>query len=145
MVNNDVTNEPNINDLIEKGTENTLTLSNTNINSKNEDCEIIYPIQNILRQHYRPLLLRYCKKITLSDVAFIKYKYKPKSLSYDLYGGTELWHLILWLNDMITVTEFTKKELVLLEPSAISVINNILEKEENNINLNREDPIKKMN
>ena len=61
-------------------------------------------------------------KIPINDF-FIKYKkeldsivlyynvpqsmfYKPKSLSYELYGTTELWLAILRLNEMRNITEF---------------------------------------
>lgn len=81
-----------------------------------------------LRNFYETLLVGdidnpdHIFKIPMSDF-FVKYKreldsivqfysvpqsmfYKPKSVSYELYGTTELWLALLRLNEMRNITEF---------------------------------------
>ena len=43
-----------------------------------------------------------------------KYFYKPKLLCYDVYNNTELYFVILLINDMADVKEFTKPVLRML-------------------------------
>lgn len=45
------------------------------------------------------------------------YFYKPKSLSYELYGTTELWLSILRLNNMKNITEFHQPIIKIYNPS----------------------------
>ena len=44
--------------------------------------------------------------VKLNDKEFRKYMYKPKLLSYDIYGNPELYFIILLINDMADVKEF---------------------------------------
>jgi hypothetical protein len=135
----DTTTINNIRDFVELGMENSLTLSNTNIYCEKDD--VVIPFQNIFRESYRPIILRYCKKVKLSDDAFDYYKYKPKTFSYNLYGTVDLWHLILWLNDMTSILQFTKQELIALDPSALDILATILKQQENYLIDNKENPI----
>jgi len=76
--------------------------------------------------------------VTLSDEEKSKYRYNPKLMSFDVYGTTELWFLILWANELYSSTEFT------LETNRLIMYNStILEKLERIIDLNYE--IKKEN
>ena len=76
--------------------------------------------------------------VTLSDEEKSKYRYNPKLMSFDVYGTTELWFLILWANELYSSTEFT------LETNRLTMYNStILEKLERIIDLNHE--IKKEN
>ena len=45
------------------------------------------------------------------------YFYKPKSVSYELYGTTELWLSILRLNNMKNITEFHQPIIKIYNPS----------------------------
>lgn len=45
--------------------------------------------------------------------------YKPKTLSMDIYGTTEMWLPILHLNEMITVAEFHKPIIKVYSPNTI--------------------------
>lgn len=53
--------------------------------------------------------------IRLSDLEYIKYKFKPKLLSYDIYGSTELFFIILIINNICNVKEFDFRELKMLK------------------------------
>jgi hypothetical protein len=60
------------------------------------------------------------------------YMYKPKMLSEELYGTTELWDTILLLNNNISVSEFKpEKGIYIYDPNRLkSFINEILIMEE---------------
>lgn len=55
----------------------------------------------------------YCVSVELTDEQLTKYKYRPKLLCYDLYGNGELHFIILLMNDMYSVKQFSKKKLLL--------------------------------
>ena len=141
MTSNNVDTIYTIDELIEMGKENSLTLQNTNIFAHDKASDITYPIQNVFRDAYRPLLLRYCRRIELDDASLNHYKYNPKLMSFDLYGGVELWYLILWMNNMTSVTQFNRKYLILFNPNYLSVLANILNNEDENLYNNHKQPI----
>ena len=49
-----------------------------------------------------------CVNVSLNQAQQFKYFYKPKLLCYDIYGNPELYYIILLINDMADVKEFTK-------------------------------------
>jgi hypothetical protein len=59
--------------------------------------------------------------IVFSDNDFRKYKFQPKKLSLVIYQTTELWSLLLKINNMASILEFTKNRI--LAPSAAVVFN----------------------
>ena len=50
------------------------------------------------------------------------YFYKPKLLCYDMYGNPELYFIILLLNDMADVKEFTKPKIKMLRKDHMSML-----------------------
>lgn len=54
-------------------------------------------------------------KCKLSTEEFQKYQYNPKRLCSDLYGTTEVYFVILAINDMASVRDFDKKILYLMK------------------------------
>lgn len=87
------------------------------------------PIQNIFTVDYFPELLALSKRVVLSADEIVKYRYKPKLLSYDIYNTTELYYLILRLNNLYNIKDFTiAKGYLNLVPSetlaeALTIIN----------------------
>lgn len=67
---------------------------------------IEYIIKNIIDDYYNELD-DLAKTIKFADWAVKKYRYNPKLLSYDLYKTTRLWHMILRLNGLANVHEFS--------------------------------------
>lgn len=72
-----------------------------------------YDTYNILTDYIDEIRDEYCLRVVLNDKQMEKYKYKPKLLCYDIYGNTELAFIILFINDMSSVKEFTKKTLLM--------------------------------
>lgn len=52
----------------------------------------------------------------------LAYFYKPKLLCYDIYGNPELYFVILLINDMADVKEFTKPVIKMLKKEYMSQI-----------------------
>lgn len=116
-------------------TYSNLSLLIRSISNKN----IIYSYDNIIYSYLDELKM-ICYNIEMSDEEFRKYKYKPKLLSYDLYGATGLYFIILAINGInyIDIKAFDKKKLIL--PKAIdlaNIITTIYNAETNYINSNR--------
>jgi hypothetical protein len=106
-----------------------------------EDCEgIKFPIQNIL-DDYEDELESVCKSVELSDEQASKYKYKPKLLAYDIYGNPELYFIILMVNGICNMKEFTleNKVVKLISKRVLSeVLRQIYKSEKSQIELYNE-------
>lgn len=72
-----------------------------------------YCSYNVISDYVDDIRKDYCSNVSLSDSEFIKYKYKPKLLAYDIYNNAELGTLILIINDMYSVRQFSKKKILL--------------------------------
>lgn len=70
---------------------------------------------------YIPELKNACITVELSKEEQNAYFYKPKLLCYDVYGNPELYFIILLLNDMADVKEFTKSNILMLKKSHMSM------------------------
>lgn len=77
--------------------------------------------------------------VRLTESEFSKYKFNPKALSYYLYGTTELWFLILRLNEMYSATEFNVNPIKLYNNNILSKISEIINREEDRININEDE------
>ena len=88
---------------------------------------------------YYPKILAVCYDRTFNDLEFLQYKFQPKKYCYDEYGTTELWSLLLKINNMTSAMEFTKKTIKVFDGDRlIEILNDILILEANNITLNKE-------
>jgi hypothetical protein len=101
-----------------------------NIESTVYNREINVPFSSIINK-YRHYLNSIVSRIDLSPKEQEKYIYKPKMLSEDLYGTTELWDSILILNDCVSVTDFKPVNVFVYDPRQFkSFINEIMLLEE---------------
>lgn len=94
-----------------------------------------FPFSSIINK-YKDFLYNIIIEIELNDEEFEIYQYKPKMLSEDLYGTTELWDSILILNNATTVAEFNSKKIKLYDPKKFKKYLNeimLLEEELGNI------------
>ena len=89
---------------------------------------------------YMHFVKKECILVSFKSTSAKKYAYKPKSLAYSFYGNTELYTLILRLNHIYSVSEFTEEKLMggLIIPTTgiISLLDEVLIKEKNPINRN---------
>jgi hypothetical protein len=77
---------------------------------------IQFAVGNIVTDDYFPELKAKAVKVYLSDKEIQKYKYRPKMLAYDVYDNTELYYIILRINDLYNTKDFnlSKKYVYLL-------------------------------
>ena len=52
----------------------------------------------------------------------LKYKYRPDYLSYDYYGTTILWQMLMYVNSIFSVEEFDLIKVVIPSLDAITFI-----------------------
>ena len=104
----------------------------TVINYKNE---IEITDENILSKY--DTIIMDCTYRTEIDSKFF---YKPELLAKQMYGTVDLWYLVLWVNKMSSMYEFNKKYIYVFNPSKISVLNDLIELERENLATSQESP-----
>lgn len=74
-----------------------------------ENSELVYSIDNIIYT-YMDELKDAMKVVTVTLDQKIKYAYKPKLLSFDVYGSVECYFVLLALNGKCNLKEFDLEE-----------------------------------
>ena len=92
---------------------------------------LVAPCLTILDK-YRFYILENCAKRRLEK----KYFYRPDYLSYDEYGTTNWWYLILYINDIPTLQDFTREDILVPNFDCISRLSEISTEEKQNNLLN---------
>lgn len=114
-----------------------LSYSHFHLKSKiNSDSGNIIVNTEFIPTKYFDLIKRDAKTITLSDIDFMEYKFQPKKYCYDRLGSVELWPILLRLNNMCSATEFVYKTFKVPGSNIMSILNEILILESNNIDKN---------
>lgn len=78
---------------------------------------IQFAVGNLVTDDYYPELKAKCVRVHLSDDDIMKYKYRPKMLAYDIYDNTELYYVILRVNDLYNVKDFNLSKKYIYLPS----------------------------
>lgn len=139
MINNKTSAEYLIGSFASKGSQNSLTTDNTSL--KAEVGGRVFATSNILSGKYRGVIFENSFELSLDDdKLFEMYRFKPKLLSMRLYGTTDLWHMILWLNNMTSASQFSRRKIIVFNPDSMDVLNRIVEKERLPLLRNRENP-----
>jgi hypothetical protein len=136
-----------IQDVISAGKELKLCnreLSLKSVLTNSNDEKFIINITNVFEQYYE-ILLENTVIVTLTDEEYLKYRFKPKVLSFDLYGTIELHYLLLRLNHVYSVINFDFTELRVFNTNIIDLLNEILVLENDNLIGNEVDVIKEIN
>ena len=81
------------------------------IHNMETNINIRVPYSSIISK-YKDYLKAIILEVDLDAKEQIKYSYKPKTLSQDLYGTTELWDTILLLNECKSVIDFKLEDKV---------------------------------
>lgn len=79
------------------------------------------PIKNVVEDYLEDLDAAYVE-VELSDEDMRRYKYKPKILCYDIYGAPELYFIVMRMNGIYSMKDFTKRKLKLLKPAAMNTL-----------------------
>lgn len=76
--------------------------------------------------------------LELTDKEYMKYRFQPKMFCNDIYGTTELWGLLLKINNFNSIAEFNRKKIKVFGNNIFNVLNEILINEKENILKNNE-------
>lgn len=98
----------NLEDFIALRNTDTATYYNLSIIEKIDGVEHLY--WNLVDDYLEHLPVSVVK---LDDDQFLKYRYHPDLLAYDVYGSTQLDFIVLALNDMVDPKEFCRKKIYL--------------------------------
>lgn len=96
-----------------------ISYSATDIDSEGNKVHVSFvsPFLNVLEK-YRYYLYANSVTKTLNK----KYFYRPDYVSYDEYGSTNHWALILFINDIASIDEFTPDSILVPRLSAIEAL-----------------------
>lgn len=72
-----------------------------------------YVVKSVIND-YMYELKQATQKVILDESQELKYFYRPKLLSYDIYNTTELYYVILLLNNICNIKEFCINPLLML-------------------------------
>lgn len=101
--------------------------------------DMVYAIDNIIYTYMDELkALKKC--VVVSSEEKMKYAYKPKLLAFDLYGSVETYFVILALNGMCNLKEFTLEQnrFYALTPSdMVNIMNSIYNADRDYLSKNR--------
>ena len=119
---------------------NALAISNANINYHKvlaaDGDKVVIKFESLLTQ-YRYFLKKHIVILTLTDEQYLNYRFKPKSLSYDLYGTIEMASMLLSINNVVSVSEFDFKKVKVFDSGIKDFINEVLNKEKAKITANK--------
>ena len=91
-------------DFVLVGEDSTITYSNLSMQEKAGN--IAFPLFNVI-DDYLDELIAASQEVDLTEDNKYKYKYRPKLLCEHLYGNGELYFIILLINGLCNMKEFT--------------------------------------
>lgn len=92
--------------------------------------------ESSLLSKYRNELAQYLERRHLDSTEYQKYRFNPKRFSYDVYGTTELWFMILHANELYTINQFDLTDVWYYNPGVFQVVTRALDLEMPFTNLN---------
>lgn len=101
--------------------------------------ELLYCIDNVIYT-YMDEMKKKRKIVSVTESERIKYAYKPKLLTYDVYGSTELFFILLALNGMCNMKQFDlieRKFFALTPQDCAQFMSDIYNAEGDYLKLNR--------
>ena len=105
--------------------------------ANNVENPILYAEHNVIYDYEEEFKLL-SQTIEMTDSEYHKYRFKPKLLAYDLYGSTELFFTILYINGMYNIKDFDRKTIKLIsKKNMVDLLEAIYNAERNYITTNR--------
>ena len=97
----------------------------------------IYIVAHNIFNDYKDEILEESVIITFNSKEYNRYMFEPRLLAYDIYGYTDLFFIIMLLNDVNNVKDFNFKSVTLLHPSKINLLGKIINAEKSYISKNK--------
>ena len=127
-------NYSSIESSLRAASDNILTIEN--LSHKVNFCNEFYVYdENILKQ-YKNYLSNFCIWLAIPE----NYYYKPELVAKKIYGSVDLWYLVLWFSNIPSAMEFNQDPIRVFNPSSISVLNSIINKNRKAIRWNHKFP-----
>jgi len=133
----DITTTHTVEEFIEQGSVSTsITYDKLLYKAKSSDGDIV-SLYNVLSDYYDELM-SISVLATMNEKHYQEFMYKPKLLSYWLYGTTELFFVLLLLNNISNAKQFDFKTLRIIKPEDLpQVLSYIYATEQPNLLRNR--------
>ena len=97
-------------------------------------------IDHNLFDEYMELIEPLAVDVDLTDDEFIRYRYAPDLVAYDVYNSVQLDYFVLALNNMVDPKEFDKRKIKLIKASFLSeIVNEIIKTNTGYLQQNRRD------
>lgn len=109
-----------VEEFINSGKNVTIDYINFSFLSKLQNGTVV-SVLNVVNDYIEELR-NACVTVELTQAQQYAYFYKPKLLCYDIYGSPELYYVILLINDMADVKEFTKPRIKMLRKEHMSML-----------------------
>lgn len=138
MLNKGIKNKSSLSALVKYGKKLTISHSAMHLKSKLtfDDNNVIINFHSFIDEYMdfiKPILINY----TLTDSEYEKYIYQPKLFCLDNYGDAELWSILLKVNNMTSIMDFDRKDLVLFTDEIFDILSEILILESDDIRDNK--------
>ena len=114
----------NIDEYIRAGQKLSFSHENAMLTYKLNDTTVV-PMRGMLHK-YHGALRQYIIEHEFTDREYERYRCQPKLLCREMYGTPELWADILFLNNMTSCTEFTKRKIKMYSTLIIDAVSEIL-------------------
>lgn len=116
-------------DFVVAGEEETITYHNLSLIEKAGTIE--FPIFNVI-DDYIDDITALSEEIMVNDNIRAKYMYRPRLLCEDLYGNGELYYIILLLNGICNIKEFTMEnnKLIIISKDHLKEVLKLIYKSE---------------
>lgn len=99
----------------------------------------LFNIEENVSNNFKEFLSSMEATWTFNNDEYRKYICNPWYLSNDLYGTTELWFMLLHVNEMYSATEFTKRTIKYYKTDILKYINEIRAVQDNYLRDNKAD------
>lgn len=106
---------------VDSKSSNDISYYSMSLLEKDPNTNIEYDVFNVVSD-YMNELKKMSHSVTLSETEYYTYRFKPKLLAKYLYGNTELYFIILWLNDMWSVKDFNLRTIKLIKNTELSEV-----------------------
>lgn len=126
---------------INLGKQNSLNLSNNVNYIKYQNTDRVIPVDGIFSQKYRDHLISVSQEVELTEEEYNKYKYRPKLLSYDLYGTVDYWFILMIINNVSTIISFNLKTIRFIPSESLDILELIMNKEKTYLQTNQAEPL----
>lgn len=98
--------------------------------------DIEFPFLNIITIDYLDDFKDASVEVSVSDNEYKKYRYKPKLLAYDVYDNSELYYIIMAINNKYNIKDFnltTRKVNLISKSKLYDMLKSIYRAEYKNI------------